>query len=103
VDICNSLANVNLELQNRGFDTSIYPSPVPIKTWSELDIFRSAKLIEPVAKLVHQLHEDGYTIIYLTARPRELEKVTIEWLTTYGLPEAPLHFTMVGETCTKSR
>ena len=85
-DVCNTLANVIEQLNIRGYRTDIYPCPAPPEVYNE-ELFRSARPIWSVLNIVKELPEQGYTLVYLTARPSQL---TQEWLDKYGLPQALL-------------
>jgi hypothetical protein len=89
IDICNSLADLNTELEKRGFRTDIYPAPSPKEIWQDMSIYSTARPIWNIIRLVKKLAETS-DIIYLTARPVEAREVTLEWLEKYGLPKAPL-------------
>lgn len=88
VDICNTLSDVNGQLNQLGFLTDVYPSPVPKEVFNE-ELFRNAGPIWPVINLVKRL-SDRYSIVYLTARPESVREVTLEWLKRYALPAGPV-------------
>ena len=88
VDICNTLADVNGELNRLGFQTSVYPSVVPAEVFTE-EMYRQAAPIWPIIRLVQRLAKQ-YAIVYLTARPENVREVTKEWLQAYGLPAGPV-------------
>lgn len=88
VDICNTLADVNGQLNLRGFQTSVYPALVPPEAFTE-ELFRDAAPIWPVINLVKWLAE-RYSIVYMTARPEKVRKVTLEWLESHSLPAGPV-------------
>jgi hypothetical protein len=88
VDICNSIANVNSQLNLMGYQTDVYPSPVPADVFTE-ELFRAAEPIWPVINVVKRLSE-RHSIVYLTARPEKVRTVTLEWLKAYDLPAGPL-------------
>lgn len=92
VDICNTLANVNDQLAMRGYKTDSYPSILPCNIWDDERIFTEAAPIEPVIYFVRRLAEVA-EIVYMTARPKELQRVTMEWLRKHCAPEAPIVFT----------
>jgi hypothetical protein len=89
VDVCNTLANVIEQLNIRGYRTDIYPCPAPPETYTE-ELFRSARPIWPIIDWVKELPGQGYSLVYLTARPQKYKTVTLEWLEQHGLPKAPL-------------
>jgi hypothetical protein len=88
-DVCNTIANVNKELEKRGFRTDIYPSPIDKEVWKDNRIFIDAEPIWSVIELLREL-STSYDIIYLTARPTSLNKLTSDWLCRYGLPGCPI-------------
>lgn len=89
VDICNTIANVNEQLNLRGFQTDVYPSPIPAEAFTD-ELFRQAKPIWTVINLVKRLVDQGYSLVYLTARSENIREVTLEWLKAYDLPVGPL-------------
>jgi len=89
VDICNTIANVNEQLNLRGFLTNVYPSPIPAEAFTE-KLFRQAKPIWPIINLVKRLVDQGYSLVYLTARPESVREVTLEWLRAHDLPVGPV-------------
>jgi hypothetical protein len=89
VDICNTIANVNEQLNLLGFQTSVYPAPIPAEVFTE-ELFRQAKPMQTVVNLVKRLVGQGYSLVYLTARPEGVREVTLEWLRAYDLPVGPL-------------
>jgi uncharacterized HAD superfamily protein len=52
----------------------------------EFERYENAILIEGAKELLEELHKDGYTITYFTAREEKDRKVTLEWLKKKGLP-----------------
>ena len=89
VDICNTIANVNEQLNLRGFQTDVYPSPIPPEVFTE-ELFRQAKPIWPIINLVRRLVDQDNSLVYLTARSEKVREVTLEWLKAYDLPAGPL-------------
>ena len=88
VDIDNTLANVNAQLEQLGIDTSIYPAKVPIELWNA-DIFKYAAPIVPVINFVKAVHVH-YEIAYLTARKGSHHEATLLWLKEHNLPLSPI-------------
>ncbi len=88
VDIDNTLANTNAQLERLGIDISAYPANVPSELWSK-DIFKSAEPIEPVINFVNAIHPH-YKIVYLTAREGIYHELTLHWLEKNNLPIAPI-------------
>lgn len=89
VDICNTLANVNLELERRGIDTSIYPADVSTDLWGDQSVFSEAEPIFPVIEFVRE-QAKRFEVVYLTARPGHIREVTLDWLNRYQLPPGPI-------------
>lgn len=89
VDICNTIANVNEQLNLRGFQTDVYPSPIPAEAFTE-ELFRQAKPIWTSINLVKRLVDQGNSLVYLTARPERVREVTLQWLRAYDLPVGPV-------------
>ncbi|HZK53481.1 MAG TPA: hypothetical protein VFC84_04745 [Desulfosporosinus sp.] len=89
VDICNTLANVNEQLNLIGFQTDVYPAPIPAEVLTE-ELFRQAKPIQTVVNLVKRLVDRGYSLVYLTARSESVREVTLEWLRANALPAGPV-------------
>jgi len=89
VDICNTLCDINSELEKRGCRTDIYPSPISEKIFND-GLFASAEPIQPVIDLVKQLSAQGYKIIYITARSIDFDNITKTWLKKYNLPEGTI-------------
>jgi len=88
VDICNTLADVNGQLNLLEFQTDVYPSRVPTEVFTE-ELFRQAEQIWPIVKLVKKMAQHC-SIVYLTARREEMRSVTLEWLKTFALPAGPV-------------
>lgn len=88
IDICNTVADINEQLNLRGFQTSVYPAFVPPEVFTE-ELFRAAAPIWPVVNLVKRLAKQC-SIVYLTARPEKVREVTLEWLERYALPAGPV-------------
>lgn len=89
VDICNTLADVNAELEKRGIRTDLYPADVPGTIWGDDFVYHDAAPMLPVIERVKhlgKLHE----LVYLTARPVSARSVTLDWLARHRLPLAPL-------------
>lgn len=83
IDMDNTMANVNRELQKKGYITDVYPSPVPKGVFEDGSIFREAKPIQPVIDVIRALKKDkGNHFIYITARSskEKIHKITREWI-----------------------
>ena len=89
VDICNTLANVNEQLNLLGFQTDVYPAPIPAEVFTE-ELFRQAKPIQTVVNLVKRLVDRGNSLVYLTARSESVREVTLEWLRANAIPAGPV-------------
>jgi hypothetical protein len=87
-DICNTLANVNAELEKYGVDTRMYPLETIPALWQE-EIFQGAIPIEPMVYWIRQI-SSRCRIVYLTGRPLSAREITLNWLQRYKLPDAPL-------------
>ncbi|MCL6639613.1 MAG: hypothetical protein K6T80_08065 [Firmicutes bacterium] len=102
IDICNTIANVNLELL-RYFRISFdkYPSPeIPegfFGTSRSLDIFMKAEPFPGSQKALTILVESGYIIEYITNRPLLAEFVTKRWLALHWFPPGRVIFTKTPE------
>ncbi|KLU62319.1 hypothetical protein CEB3_c13630 [Peptococcaceae bacterium CEB3] len=88
VDICNTLADVNGQLNLQGYQTNMYPAAIPADVFTA-GLFRQAEPIWQVVNLVKRLSE-RYSIVYLTARRESVRQVTLEWLKGYSLPAGPV-------------
>ncbi|NYE57205.1 HAD family hydrolase [Carboxydothermus ferrireducens] len=89
VDICNSIADVNSELQKRGVDTTVYPSKVNFGTEEWLKVFAEALPFPGSAEAIQKLAED-FEVVYITSRPKIATFVTLRWLKLWGFPEGEL-------------
>ncbi|MCK9470727.1 MAG: hypothetical protein M0Q88_03110 [Bacilli bacterium] len=99
VDICNTIADLNREL-----DTRIGHNPEPSQYFhpglidkpnyfvENLDIFLDAKPIDGSIEVLNLLSKDN-TIVYITARPKISEFVTRLWLRRHGYPMGKIYFT----------
>lgn len=97
VDICNTLADVNGELQ-KVFGANPNPSSYlhpgvnaeffKNNTW----IFKKAKPYKGAAYILNQLSKI-FEIVYVTARPIEARMITLEWLNKHGFPKREVFFT----------
>lgn len=98
VDICNTIANVNLELL-RCFKTITfekYPFPEVSRdffvTGEGLRIFRKAEAFPEAANVLNELSGRGYQIVYVTSRSRRAEFITKRWLEIHRFPKGPVFF-----------
>lgn len=84
VDIDNTIANTNKELEKLGYDTSIYPNPkLNEDFWHSYDGLNCLINAEPIIKTIKitdNLHELGAEIFIATSRNRELANLTYSWL-----------------------
>lgn len=96
VDICNTLADVNSEI-NKVTGTlrpeGLYFHPAVCQVWfaSHLDVFRNCKPINYAVEGLNKLAET-FNIVYATARPEEAKKITECWLKKNGFPQGILEF-----------
>lgn len=98
IDICGTIADVRQSIVDIAYG-GIDPSPdeyyLPIMGGWDGDliypIFREAKPIEGARESLYTLIEMGHELVYLTARPKIAEEVTLEWLKKYDFPNIPLH------------
>lgn len=96
VDICNTLADVNQEIEiMTGVKRTpgIYYHPCVSEKWFEtnLQVFENASVIGGSVECINSLAQ-VYEIVYLTARPEVSEQVTRRWLKKAGFPEARIIF-----------
>lgn len=83
VDVDNCIANVNSELQKKGYRTDVYPSPIPPNVFECGSIFRDAKPITNVINHIENIKVKGRDlIVFITARPNKshIRKITREWI-----------------------
>lgn len=94
-DICNTLADINGMLRERGIAVSRYPAKFPAGFWSSpegLRIFMSALPLKSAAKTLALLAAGG-PVLYITSRPPESVFVTKRWLIINGFPPGKIVFT----------
>ncbi len=98
VDICNTIANVNLELL-RHFETITfdkYPFPEVSRdfflTGEGLRIFRKAEAFPGAADVLNKLSGRECQIVYVTSRSRTAEFITKRWLEIHRFPKGPVFF-----------
>lgn len=99
VDICNTLADVISEIEER-----LGKSPTPNLYFhpalkgnedfftSNLDVFLDAKVLGNSNEVINELAKYN-EIVYITARPRIAELVTKIWLRDNYFPIRPIYFT----------
>lgn len=99
VDICNTLADVNRELEKRFGpvpDPNMYFHPsvkdIPNFFSDNLDVFLNA---EPIKNSIYELNilARFNHVVYITARPKTAYFVTKRWLQVNGYPLCPIIFT----------
>ncbi|MDI6908023.1 MAG: hypothetical protein QMC81_11140 [Thermoanaerobacterales bacterium] len=94
VDVCNTLANVNLELLRRfNIRMNEYPAPIEPEWFASSEGLRVLWAAEPfpgAAAALARLVRNGYRLVYVSSRPKEAEFITLRWLEFHGFPEAPL-------------
>ena len=95
-DICNTLADVNGELEKRGFvreeGTYFIEGLGADYFTNNLDVFENATPFEGAAERLRAFVKNGFEIVYLTARPKKAKKVTREWLKKNGFPKGKIVF-----------
>lgn len=94
LDICNTLADINLLLEE-----ALGPVPNPHQYYhpkvnkdffkENQWVFTKAPVIRGAVEGVRRLTANG-KFIYLTARPEWSNAITREWLTRHGFPNAPI-------------
>ena len=52
---------------------------------------------EPVVRVLHALHRDGCSIVYISGRPEEARPVTESWLSEFVGVQGPLHLRSNGD------
>lgn len=97
VDICNTLADVNTEL-TKVFGANPNPSNYfhpcvtteffKHNTW----IFKKAQPFKGAANMLNLLTTE-FELVYLTARPKEADKITHSWLQEYKFPKREIIYT----------
>lgn len=99
IDICNTIADINGELDKRlGHSSNPYQyfhsalSDKPFYFEKNLDIFLMAKPIGNSVEILRELSIHN-TIMYITARPKISEFVTRLWLKNNGYPLSKIYFT----------
>jgi hypothetical protein len=103
VDICNTIANVNLELVRRfNIALDVYPaangpprdffsSPEGVKFFWNVEPFPHA------AQALRRIAGAGYRLAYVSSRPRETYFVTKRWLALCGFPPGPVMLGLAAE------
>lgn len=98
VDICNTLANVNEQIDvvtgvSRPEGTYFHPA-VRDESFFEghMEVFSNARVLDGSIEFVNRL-ASTYEVLYFTARPECSYEITREWLRTNGFPVAPIIFT----------
>ena len=97
VDICNTLANINEQIDritgvSRPMGTYFHPAVSDGFFEGHMDVFSDARVLDGSVEFVNRLART-YEILYFTARPESAEMVTREWLLKNGYPAAPVVFT----------
>lgn len=90
IDIDNTIADVNTPLLGilPSLDITKYPAPgITPQTFEDNPwIFTNALPIPKAVKALKFLAM-SWEIVYLTARPKWAEKITLEWLNCHGFPQ----------------
>lgn len=97
VDICNTIANVNLELLRYfRLDLEKYPHPAVPPEFFESgrgqEVFFKADPFPGAQETLFELHKRGCRIEYVTSRPQSAKFVTKRWLTIHGFPSGRIIF-----------
>ncbi|MNY85743.1 LNS2 (Lipin/Ned1/Smp2) [compost metagenome] len=90
IDLCNTLADINSVLRSRGLDPTGHAIPAGIPLWLDHSLYLSAEPINPSIQFVTKLAANGYSLIYLTARPKETTEASAKWLKDQNLPQGKL-------------
>lgn len=106
VDICNTLADINSEIQKvygASPVPSVYHHPKvnPEFFRNNLWIFEKANPFTGAAEQLTEISKT-YKIIYITARPKAAQEVTIEWLQKNNFPKGIVFFTTKKAILAKS-
>lgn len=90
IDIDNTIADVNTPLLGilPSLDFSKYPTPGITPQFFEENpwVFQEASPITGAVEAVNYLSQ-SWEIVYLTARPKWAEKITLEWLNRHSFPQ----------------
>ena len=97
LDICNTLANVNAQIErmtNCKRPKGLYFHPCVCEEWfaKHLDVFRDCEALPGAVEGVQALSK-RFDIVYLSARPECARKITVDWLEKEGFPRAGLVLT----------
>lgn len=98
VDLCNTIANVNLELL-KYFSINYFTYPFPevpqdfFKTTRGFEIFIKAEPFPNAHIVLRNLNSQGHRIEYITNRPKSAYFVTRRWLELNGFPAGRVVFT----------
>jgi len=90
IDIDNTLADANSELERRGYNLSQYPHPQLNDSFWKMELGRrilnEAKPIKNTIRIVQTLINMNVNIIFATQRPIELTGLTYEWMKRHITP-----------------
>lgn len=92
VDICNTIADVNAEVERiLGRKIISYPDPDINESFfrEHPECLSNAKPFAGAAEILNQI-VDSYSLVYVTARPEWTNSLTKEWLKLHGFPLAPI-------------
>jgi len=106
VDICNTLADINGEIEkvfgaNPNPSRYYYPGVTSEFFRNNLWVFEKAAAYKGAAKALTKISL-YYEIVYITARPVEAQSVTIEWLKRNGFPRGRIIFTTTKPVIAKA-
>lgn len=98
LDICNTIADINGQIEvitglKRSEGLFFHPALYPGWFEENMNIFKDAPAMPGSVEGVNRLREEGYKIVYLSARPESARGITEEWLQRKGFPNCPLLFT----------
>ncbi len=98
VDICNTLADVNEQINlvtgvSRPEGTYYHPAVTGDAFFEKhLEVFSNAHVLDGSVEFVNRIART-YDVLYVTARPECSYEVTRKWLHENGYPAAPITFT----------
>ena len=92
-DICNSIADINAELEKifgkRKEGVYCFDGATPEWFQEHLDIFEKASPI-PGSAAALRMASRIFKIVYVTKRPVESHDITVRWLESNGFPEGEI-------------
>jgi hypothetical protein len=88
IDVCNTLAMINEAIKTRGYDPGGHTLSPDLPLWLDESLYYHAAVHKPSMEVVRELEQEGYRILYLTARPLPMIPVTETWLKIHNAPPA---------------